>query len=79
MGLAVNPSRPRLVLASGPGVLRSTDGGRTWKQAMSPEAGTGPVAWSRGDPRIAYVVGLDRSLWRSDDFGATWTVAGREG
>ena len=80
MGLAVNPSRPRLVLASGPGVLRSTDGGMTWKQALSLEAGTGPVGWSPGDPQIAYVVGLDRSLWRSDDFGATWTtVIGGEG
>lgn len=80
MGLAVNPSRPRLVLASGPGVLRSTDSGMTWKQALSNEAGTGPIGWSPGDPRIAYVVGLDRSLWRSDDFGATWTaVTGGEG
>lgn len=79
MGLAVNPARQRLVLAAGPGVLRSTDGGKTWKQVLSLEAGTGPIAWSPGDPRIAYVVGLDRSLWRSDDFGATWaTVPGEE-
>ena len=74
MGLAVNPARPRLVLASGPGVLRSTDGGRTWSQALSLDAGAGPVAWSPSNPAIGYVVGLDRSLWRSDDFGATWTV-----
>ena len=73
MGLAVNPSRPRLVLASGPGVLRSTDGGRAWNQALSLEAGAGPIAWSPSNPRVAYVVGLDRSLWRSGDFGATWT------
>ena len=74
MGLAVNPARPRLVLASGPGVLRSQDGGRTWTQAVSIEAGAGPVAWSPRDPGVAYVVAFDRSLWRSDDFGATWAV-----
>jgi len=78
MGLAVNPARPRLVLASGPGVLRSTDGGNTWQQPLSLEAGAGPIAWSPSDPRIAYVVGFDRSLWRSDDFGATWISVGGE-
>lgn len=81
MGLAVNPARPELVLASGPGVLRSTDGGRTWAQTLQLEAGSGPVAWSSSDPDIAYVVGLDRSLWRSNDAGKTWSesVAGEEG
>lgn len=81
MGLAVNPNRPELVLASGPGVLRSADGGRTWTQALELSAGTGPVAWSPSNPQIAYVVGLDRSLWRSGDGGKTWsrTVGGDEG
>ena len=81
MGLAVNPTRPQLVLASGPGVLRSTDGGRTWAQALQLEAGSGPVAWSSSNPDIAYVVGLDRSLWRSDDSGKSWSesVPGGEG
>ena len=74
MGLAVNPARPRLVLASGPGILRSADGGRTWQPALALDAGAGPVAWSPTDPRVAYVVGFDRSLWRSDDFGATWSA-----
>ena len=78
MGLAVNPSRPHLVLAAGPGVLRSTDGGNTWQQSLSLEDGAGPIAWSPSDPRVAYVVGFDRSLWRSDDFGATWTSASGE-
>ena len=75
MGLAVNPVRPQFVLASGAGVLRSTDGGRTWAQALELEAGSGPVAWSSSDPDVAYVVGFDRSLWRSDDAGTSWTEA----
>jgi photosystem II stability/assembly factor-like uncharacterized protein len=81
MGLAANPTRPQLVLASGPGVLRSTDGGGTWTQPMALAAGTGPVAWSPSDPSLAYVVGFDRSLWRSNDFGASWdaVVQGEEG
>lgn len=78
MGLAVNPSRPRLVLAASGGVLRSTDGGLTWDQPLSLADGAGPIAWSPSDPRVAYVVGLDRSLWRSDDFGATWTSVTRK-
>ena len=78
MGLAVNPSRPALVLAAGPGVLRSADGGSTWKQPLALDEGAGAIAWAPSDPRVAYVLGLDRSLWRSDDFGATWTAVGGE-
>lgn len=80
VGLAFNTARPGLVLASGPGVLRSTDGGQTWNQTLSLEAGSGPLAWSPSDPSVAYVVGLDRTLWRSGDFGAGWAqVVGAEG
>lgn len=72
MGLAVDPAGGRRVLASGPGVLLSTDGGASWRQALALDAGTGPIAWAPSSPRVAYVVGLDRSLYRSDDAGATW-------
>ena len=75
LGLALNPAQPRLVLASGLGVLRSADGGRTWAQAVQLDAGSGPIAWSQSDPDVAYVVGLDSSLWRSDDAGKTWSEA----
>ena len=78
MGLAVNPADPKRVLASGPGVLLSPDGGARWRQTLHLDAGTGPIAWSRSSPRTAYVVGFDRSLHRSGDAGATWeqVVAG---
>lgn len=80
MGLAVNPADPRQVLASGPGVLLSSDGGARWRQTLQVPAGSGPIAWSRSNPRTAYVVGLDRSLHRSTDGGATWSqVVAEEG
>ena len=72
MGLAVNPADSKRVLASGPGVLLSTDGGADWRQTLQLDKGSGPVAWSKSSPRTAYVVGLDRSLYRSTDAGATW-------
>ena len=78
MGLAVDPANPTRVLASGPGVLLSSDGGTSWRQTLTVASGTGPVAWSKSNPRTAYVVGLDRSLYRSTDAGSTWkpVVAG---
>jgi photosystem II stability/assembly factor-like uncharacterized protein len=75
-GLALSPRDPDLILAAGPGVLRSTDGGRTWKQVLEVGEGAGPVAWSRSDPSRAYVVGFDRTLYRSDDDGARWAPVG---
>lgn len=73
MGLSVVPGNGRRILASGPGVFLSLDGGLTWRQTLRIDSGTGPIASAPGDPRIAYVVGLDRSLYRSNDRGVTWT------
>lgn len=72
MGLAVNPEDPRRILAGGPGVLLSTDGARSWKEVLDVPDGAGPVAWSPGDPSVAFAVGFDRLLYRSADGGATW-------
>ena len=73
MGLAVDPSDGKRVLAAGPGVLLSTDGGASWRRTLELDAGAGPIAWSKGEPGTAFVVGFDRSLYRSDDAGETWT------
>lgn len=72
MGLAVNPSDPELILATGPGILRSHDGGRNWDQVLPLEEGAGPVAWAPSEPDTAYVVGFDRTLYKSTDGGQTW-------
>jgi photosystem II stability/assembly factor-like uncharacterized protein len=71
-GLAISPRNPNLILATGPGVLRSSDGGRTWKQVLELQSGAGPVAWAPSVQARAYVVGFDRTLYRSDDAGSSW-------
>lgn len=76
MGLALNPTDPHRLLATGPGVLLSTDGGATWKRVLDIPDGGGPVAWSRSNPKIAYAVGFDRTLYRSADTGQTWSAVG---
>ena len=73
-GIAINPSKPQTILAAGPGVFRSTDGGAGWSQVLRLRAGAGPVAWSPSSPRVAYVVGFDRTLYRSRDAGANWSA-----
>jgi photosystem II stability/assembly factor-like uncharacterized protein len=72
MGLAVNPNDPELILATGPGILRSHDGGRNWDQVLPLEQGAGPVAWAPSEPDTAYVVGFDSTLYKTTDRGQTW-------
>ena len=72
MGLAVNPKQPNVVLAAGAGVFRSTDGGRAWKQTFELADGAGPIAWAPSQPTVAYVVGFDRTLYKTTDAGASW-------
>jgi len=73
MGLAINPTKPALVLAAGGGgIYRSTDGGRTWKQTLELGDGAGPLAWAPSQPSVAYVVGFDRTLYKTTDAGTSW-------
>jgi photosystem II stability/assembly factor-like uncharacterized protein len=76
MGLALNPNDPKRILAVGPGIMLSTNGGRTWRQRLEVSGGAGPVAWSPRDPDVAYAVGFDRTLYRSADGGQTWSAVG---
>ncbi|MDQ3858209.1 MAG: YCF48-related protein [Actinomycetota bacterium] len=73
LGLAANaldPPRSR-VLAAGRSVQLTTDRG-VWKVVLPIRRGAGPVAFAPSNPRIAYAVGFDRRLYRSDDAGETW-------
>jgi photosystem II stability/assembly factor-like uncharacterized protein len=73
MGIAVNPTAPKRVLASGAGgVALSVDGGNNWRSVLDLPNGAGPVAWSPTDAKLAYAVGLDRVLYRSSDGGSNW-------
>lgn len=77
LGLAVSPGDPKRLLAAGSGGIRlSTDGGETWRVAEPIEEGAGPVAWSPSEPKVAYVVGFDRKLYRTRDAGASWRPVG---
>jgi photosystem II stability/assembly factor-like uncharacterized protein len=72
LGLAVNPSDPKRLLAAGAGIALSTDGGRSWRSVLDVSDGMGPVAWSRSNPKLAYAVAFNRTLYRSGDGGASW-------
>ncbi|MBA2296611.1 MAG: hypothetical protein H0W14_01065 [Actinobacteria bacterium] len=73
-GLAVNPSDPKRIAASGAGVLLSTDGGRSWRETLVLPDGSGPIAWAKSSPLVGYVVGFDRSLHKTSDGGETWAA-----
>jgi photosystem II stability/assembly factor-like uncharacterized protein len=76
MGLAVNPRDPRRVLGGGAGVALSTDAGHSWRSVLDLPDRVGPVAWSQSNPRLAYAVGLNRTLYRSGDGGESWQPVG---
>ena len=76
MGLAVNPTFPTRILATGGGIALSLDAGRTWRSVLTLPAGAGPVAWSRSNPKLAYAVGLNKTLYRSGDGGGHWHLVG---
>jgi photosystem II stability/assembly factor-like uncharacterized protein len=72
MEFAPQPGDPGHILMSAYGVESSSDGGKTWQPVLRSKVMFGPTAWAPGDAKIAYAVGFDRSLWRSDDGGVTW-------
>jgi photosystem II stability/assembly factor-like uncharacterized protein len=76
-GLATNGLElPRTrILAAGEAV-QLTIGGSEWERVLEVDEGTGPVAFAPSDPDIAYAVGFDRKLYRSDDGGSSWNVVG---
>jgi len=87
--LAVDPSRPDIMYAgTSSGVYKTTDGGKTWKDANTGMLLPARVASSRAlgvtalaidphQPDIAYVGTLD-GLYKTLDGGHQWTQIGRD-
>ena len=87
-GLAIDPRNPsRLYLAAWGrqaakearevGIFLSTDGGRKWRNVLSPDQHIYDVTIDPRDPKLLYAAGFESSAWRSTDSGETWRrVAG---
>ncbi len=59
--------------AGAPALLRSDDGGRTWRR-LGAFPGRGPIAALLFDSLEEGVVASGRDLWRTQDGGATWAL-----
>ncbi len=69
----VSPAEPGLLLATGPtGLLRSSDGGRTWELLDAPVLSL--LAWET--PDTLWGVMLTGAVYRSADVGMTWQQQG---
>jgi hypothetical protein len=73
MEYAVQPNDTSHVLMTSYGVVTSSDGGKTWTSSLDSKVMFGPVAWAATAPAVAYAVGFDGSLWRTNDAGKSWT------
>nr|MDP9122052.1 hypothetical protein [Acidobacteriota bacterium] len=76
--LAQDPANPAGLLAgtAGGGLLRSLDGGTTWKASSQGMEGARIVDLTADPSRPARFYAIDSlaTLWRSTDSGATWTA-----
>ncbi len=73
LGVAASPADARRVLATARGIFLSRDGGTHWRRVLAVEGGVGPVAWARGDPRVAYAIGGEHvTLYATRDGGRSW-------
>jgi uncharacterized protein (TIGR03437 family) len=70
--LAVDPASSNIVYLGAGGLLRSTDSGVTWSATSITTFVTGinPDAHRSG---VVYVTTTDGKIYKSTDFGATWT------
>lgn len=86
------PGEPNLFYfgATGGGVWKTLDGGRTWKNISDGYFGgsIGAVEVAKNDPNVIYVGGGEKTLrgnvssgygiWKTEDAGKTWQKAGLE-
>jgi photosystem II stability/assembly factor-like uncharacterized protein len=73
MEYAVQPGDLSHVLMTSIGIKASTDSGDSWRSALKSKVMFGPVAWAPSKSNLAYAVGFDGSIWRSDNAGKDWT------
>lgn len=67
--VAVDPVTPQRVYAAGPaGLVRSDDGGLTWRAAGEALA----VALDPTEPQRVFALLRDDALWQSSDGATTW-------
>lgn len=85
--IAVDPKNDQIVTAStfgrvkgangntfgpGLGVIRSNDGGATWKRIDSLSSGFSAIEFSESNPQLALGITYDSQVLSSNDGGATW-------
>nr|WP_321229500.1 glycosyl hydrolase [uncultured Psychroserpens sp.] len=84
------PNKPNLYYfgATGGGIWKTQDGGRSWKNISDGFFGgsIGAITVSKSDPNVLYVGGGEKTvrgnvssgygIWKSVDAGKTWTSAG---
>lgn len=71
-----DPRHPERQLEAGATLRLSTDSGKSSRTVLEASGGVHAAAWSPSEPGVAYAVGGDGQLYRSDDSGVTWLVAG---
>lgn len=79
---AVEVGEPGTVwIVAGSMVFRSADDGLTWSRVRPGRSVFAPTALAVDptDRSNVFVLGTDGSVWRSDDAGATWELAGNAG
>ncbi|MEA2062373.1 MAG: hypothetical protein U9P14_01625 [Gemmatimonadota bacterium] len=62
-----------LVEARGGGVLRSTDGGKTWERVFREDSYVYAAAIDPARPSTIYINTFDSAAFRSEDMGENWT------
>jgi len=75
LAIAADPANPsRLLAGTNDGLFRSSDGGRTWEEAVLPvpAEGAGAIAFDPERPGVVYVALREIGLYMSEDRGEVW-------